>query len=161
MKKYIAIIKTAQLDRLSTALQSREFYQRFPTIYKGEAEKAAEEVNAIYEQFPFEELGAAINDAEKRARTRCISPHDVIKALLKLHEKGMHGTPFAGVSVSLNPKAQEFPHAYRGTPESTWVCAVYDGTAWKITEICRAICTRSPYGITWTERAKQAVIDNF
>ena len=160
-KKYIAIIKTALLAELSTATQAQDFYRRYPDTFPGRAESMQKLVNAIYEKFPQSDLAEGIAEAEKRARARCITPYDVIKGLLQMHEKGMHGAPFAGVAIQINPHAQKFPVKYRGIPQSTWVCAIYDGAAWKITKIYRAECNGRPYRITWTERAKQAVIEDF
>ena len=107
-------------------------------------------------------LSAAIKEAEGRATARTISANDIVSRLKEI-EKGLNipKKNMNGVSVDVDENAQDFPRAYKYTPESTHFYATFKGGAWIITGIERARCKRDSQKITitLTEEAKAAIID--
>jgi hypothetical protein len=78
-----------------------------------------------------------------------------VEKRLNITKKAMNG-----VTVCIDIHAQNFPNAYRGTPESTYFTAEYRNGSWRITEISRRITSRAGHGtkIYLTEDAKTALL---
>ena len=93
-----------------------------------------------------EKLNAAIQEAERKARTRTITAEN-IKDMLELVDDRLKlvstKTDAVGTLVFGDPNAQHFPSAYHGIPESTHFVAELTRTGWKVVSIDRGIC-RSP-----------------
>lgn len=109
----------------------------------------------------YKKLENAIDEAEHRCTVRCISVDDICRYLISV-EKRLDITKKAmnGVTVCIDIHAQNFPSAYRGTPESTYFKAVYKNGSWRITEISRRRTSRAGHGtmIHLTEDAKTALL---
>lgn len=107
-------------------------------------------------------LSAAIREAEGRATARTITARDIVSRLKEI-EKGLniHKKNMNGISVHVDENAQDFPRAYKYTPESTHFYATFKGGSWIITGIERARCRSASQKITitLTEEAKAAIID--
>ena len=67
---------------------------------------------------------------------------------------------YEGIEVEIDVNAQDFPNAYKYTPESTIFCAVYKNRNWHITNIRRDTCKRPKEKITLVlpSETKQAII---
>lgn len=119
------------------------------------------ELQAASESYPYTEIAEAAEAVEKRCTVRTLDAEYAVFMIAELHNKGIKGKRFAGIEVRFNPCAQKFPNAYKGIPESTQFDVVYDGRAWKITQIFRYICDNTRCRILWTDEAKKAVIEDF
>lgn len=110
----------------------------------------------------YKKLENVIDEAEHRCTVRCISVDAICRYLIAV-EKRLDITKKAmnGVTVCIDIHAQNFPNAYRGTPESTYFTAEYRNGSWRITDIRRGGTRRSGHGIkiTLTEEAQKAVLD--
>lgn len=109
-----------------------------------------------------EKIDAAIRTAEGRASVRQISAKliitvaDGIAARLAIPKKAM-----VGIRVEADPNAQQFPNAYKYTPESTHFTMIYKPGGWYLTDIMRAP-TKAPtraYSVVLTDEAKQAIVE--
>lgn len=109
----------------------------------------------------YKKLENVIDETEHRCTVRCISVDDICRYLIAV-EKRLDITKKAmnGVTVTIDIHAQNFPSAYRGTPESTYFKAVYKNGSWRITEISRRRTSRAGHGtmIHLTEDAKTALL---
>jgi hypothetical protein len=98
-----------------------------------------------------EKLTAAINDAQARASVRTIVAADVEWAIGGIEQrlKGlMYKKDWAGLVFDCDMNAQEFPGAYKGTPESTHFTLERGATGWFVTAIYRGECRRPTQRIT-------------
>lgn len=109
-----------------------------------------------------EPLSAAIREAEGRATARCLTARDVMFALESITKNLNIGkTLMRGIKATVCPAAQDFPRAYKYTPEATTFCAEYKPGGWVVTGIERTKCPRASqeYYIELTENAKTAILD--
>lgn len=109
-----------------------------------------------------EPLSAAIREAEGRATARCLTARDVLFALESITENlNIPAKHMRGIKATVCPAAQDFPRAYKYTPDATTFCAEYKSAGWVITDIARTVCPRASqeYHIELTEDAKAAILD--
>lgn len=107
-------------------------------------------------------LAEAIRVAEGRASARCVTAEDVVDAVRRLDEKiCIAKTKLDGVTADIDINAQNFPNAYRYTPESTHVTVENRRGHWYVTDIRRAPCKRESrvYEVTHTDASREAIID--
>lgn len=108
-----------------------------------------------------EKLTAAIKEAEGRATARTVTANDIIRVLNNVG-KGIPKTKLSGTIVHYDG-AEHFPNAYKYRPESThWTAENIKGK-WYVTNIARCTCPnreRWNTSITYSEEAKQAILDN-
>lgn len=108
-----------------------------------------------------EKLTAAIKEAEGRATARTVTANDITRVLNNIG-KGIPKTKLSGTVVHYDG-AEYFPNAYKYRPESThWVAENIKGK-WYVTDIHRDTCpnrVRWNTSITYSEEAKQAILDN-
>ncbi|MBO7043556.1 hypothetical protein J6W34_03305 [bacterium] len=106
-----------------------------------------------------------LNKVQKKCSTRTITLEEISKTLndytesLSISKKSLIGTEI--VDCDLN--AQNFPNAYRFTPESTHFSAIYKSTGWVITDIWRSR-TNAPTKkliAKLSETAKESLIARF
>lgn len=66
-----------------------------------------------------------------------------------------------GVTIQVDHNAQDFPSAYKYTPESTHFTAVHTGKEWKLTDLRRDTTLRASkaFRVFLTEEAKAAILD--
>ena len=103
-------------------------------------------------------IRAWIDEAESRARVRCISAGDIMRAIDRvpdaIRKKSLIGCEVKGY----DPSAQNFPGRYRGIPESTHVDLIYRASGWAITAIYRRRCTSDRGALILTDAAKADII---
>lgn len=90
-----------------------------------------------------EKINAAIATAEGRATARCITADDIHIMIDEIEStliKRMYKKDWAGLEFSVDPNAQSFPGAYRGTPESTQFTVMRKASGWFVTDISRMTC---------------------
>lgn len=106
----------------------------------------------------------AIRAAEGRATARTITPEEVVSALDIVERKlDLPKKHLDGVTVDIDYHAQDFPRAYKYTPESTHFCAVYKRGSWRVIDIYRATTRRASqaYKVDLTDAAKEAIIAHY
>lgn len=109
-----------------------------------------------------EKLTEAIKTAEGRATVRKITAATILDELHTVETRlNIPKKALAGVAVVIDANAQNFPNAYKYTPESTIFRAVYRGGAWRITDIYRDTTHRAYHGheIIFTDAARAAILD--
>lgn len=109
-------------------------------------------------------LEQAIAQEQGKARERLLTAQDVVKALQQFErELAIPKKCLEGVKVSVDVNAQDFPRAYKWTPESTQFTAIRRGGKWRVTSICRYKCCASghKFGVWHTGESRQAIIDRF
>lgn len=109
------------------------------------------------------EIAEAIKEAEGKARSRTITPDDIMEDLCAVQNHlRISKTAMKGITVTINHNAQTFPNAYKkmGNPESTYFSAEHNGKGWKLTEIYRDTCRATKASIHLTDNAKTAIIRN-
>lgn len=94
-----------------------------------------------------ENLEAMLAEAQpKRIKARTITIRDILDALAHLTywmETFTTATDAVGTEVTIDVNARTFPHAYKGSPESTLFDAKYTSSGWKITRIYRYFTIQS------------------
>ena len=106
-------------------------------------------------------LTEAIEEAQKRCTARTIDAFIVCRNLEEVERRlDLPKRALEGISVTVDPNAQDFPKAYKYTPESTVFSAVYKSGSWKITDVTREKTAKLFQGtrVTLTEEAKAEVI---
>lgn len=95
-----------------------------------------------------EKLSAALDEVQKFSRVRTITVEDIRDTLADV-EKRLNITKKAleGAQVRADINAQNFPSAYKYTPESTVFRAVFRGGKWRIAAIARERTDRAGHGI--------------
>lgn len=109
-------------------------------------------------------LSDAIKAAEGRAKERTADAVGILSAIGEI-EKRLNITKKSldGVKITVDINAQDFPRAYKYTPNSTIFEAVFRGGKWRITDIYRSRTHAAGRGtvVQLTEAAKAAIIANF
>ena len=107
-------------------------------------------------------INAAIKEAEGRATARTITAMDVNSAAEKITRRlNISKTALKGVSAHVDPWAQDFPRAYKYTPESTQFDLIYTGSGWALVNVDRDRThgARNAAQIRLTDAARAAVLD--
>lgn len=106
-------------------------------------------------------LQEAIKEAEGKARERKLNYHDIFYYLEKVEKKlSITKKALEGTEVVVNSNAQDFPKAYKWTPESTFFDAIFLRGTWRVTRIYRDTCGNKHVKINLSETAKEAIITN-
>lgn len=107
-------------------------------------------------------IEAAIAEAEGKASVRCVG-FDTVDEVCRHIEKVL-AVPkkyLEGVKFSVDPHAQNFPKAYKYTPESTQFDVEFSKGKWRVSDFRRAK-TRAPNNrylcVVMPEETKQAII---
>ena len=108
-------------------------------------------------------IDAVIAEAQGKARERTISAISVILALSQVERTlDIPRSRLDGIRVDADLNAQAFPRAYKYPAMSTAFTAKYRNGSWRLTDVERRYCRRSPkIAITHTEQSKEALIDRF
>lgn len=110
-------------------------------------------------------LETALKEAQGRATTKTLEPKEVFYELSFIEDRlpRMTKKDMEGITISVDPYAQDKPRAYKYTMVSTQFSAIYKGGSWRITEIRRAETRRSGHGfkVTLTEQAKAAILNHY
>lgn len=107
-------------------------------------------------------LKDAIKEAEGRATARRISINDIFAHCKAVEEKlNISKKAMNGVKIHCDPNAQEFPKAYKYTPESTHFTAEYKNGTWRVTDVFRDVCGKHDTAIELTEEAEKAILTHY
>lgn len=130
---------------------------KYAARHRAEADDIAQEIYTKSRQ-----LDDAIKQAEGRATARTLSVTAVLDTLLSIDArfKFAHKKDKNGMVAEIDYHAQDFPRAYKYTPESTQFRAEYKRNAWYITDIRRDACNKTGRKIiiTMPEALKEALI---
>lgn len=120
----------------------------------------------VYKGGNLERITQWIREAEGRATVRTVSVRSMGAALKAAEDRLLAVAAkksLKGSKLSVDINAQDFPSAYRYTPESTHFEAVYNGREWVITSIERKRCRGSAQKCIChlTEEAKESIIASY
>ena len=111
-----------------------------------------------------EQLQAAIEEAEGRAKARTITAMTVLWAVKEVEQTlSIPKKHMIGIRVRCDLHAQKYPNAYKYTPESTQFNLERFPSGWFVTDIerWRTGGTEKKFTITLTDDAKAALIERF
>lgn len=119
-------------------------------------------MNIIIDQKHIDKISQEIKQAEGRATARTITAQDIIdecdRILQRYYGLGASLESLEGTEIHININAQDFPNAYKYTPESTWFDAVYRGKKWRLTDVTRRTCTNYRGSVDLRETARDAIM---
>ena len=116
----------------------------------------------IIKEANIEKITAAIKEAEGRASARTVTAEEIIKVAKRITRNlDITKKAMVGIRAYVDPNAQDFPSAYKYTPESTQFGMIYTSSGWAMTSIsrCKTKGSRHAVALILTEEAKAAVID--
>lgn len=106
-------------------------------------------------------IEAMIEEAQKRARERKVDFDDIVKALDDIEKSlGIAKKSMIGITADIDIHAQDFPKAYKYTPESTQVMLVRKTSGWDLISVERWHTRKDGHRIELklTDEAKEAII---
>lgn len=109
-------------------------------------------------------IEAELNEVQKRSRARTITMNDIQSMLNKMESYlDIPKKHLEGVKFEADWNAQNFPRAYKYSPDSTIVEGIYSKGKWRITNIYRYTTHREGHmlDIELTDEAKEALVDRF
>ena len=110
-----------------------------------------------------ERIESAIKDAQGKATARTIDFDDILKDIKEIeYTLGIAKKYMLGIKADIDHNAQDFPKAYKYTPESTHYMLVRKTSGWAITGICRRRTrgSKHTYNLELTEDAKREIINS-
>ena len=109
-----------------------------------------------------EKLEKAIKEAEGRATARTLTAEQVCERLYQIDlQFGITKKALEGTEITVNAHAQDFPRAYRYTPESTFFRAVFKRGQWEIYDIYRDTCRNQKVYAKLPDTAKAEIIAKY
>lgn len=114
-----------------------------------------------YDQFMVakSELESVLDSVQARSKVRTITVRGILDILKQIDSQlNITNKAKEGTTITVDINAQDFPRAYKYTPESTVFDAVYKSGEWRITDIRRDICKRHKAFITLSDTAKEAIL---
>lgn len=111
-----------------------------------------------------EKIQKAINEAEGKARERKVTAKQLIACAEKLDKKlGIAPAHLKGVTARVDINAQDFPNAYKYTPESTVATLEHTGRAWALIDVKRDRTDIASKAVrfTLTEEAREWIVKRF
>jgi len=108
-------------------------------------------------------IETCIAEAEGRATVRTITFEQIEYAIERIEkELDITAKYMRGVTACVDPNAQDFPRAYKYTPQSTWVKLERCASGWAVIGIWRDITASPSHAIcvSLTKEAKEAIIEN-
>ncbi len=119
--------------------------------------------NQIERQFP--KIQTALEEAQKRCTARTIDLADICEALDEIDKHfGLKKKDMEGLTVKVDCNAQDFPRAYKHTPESTVFSAYFKSGSWRIYNIYRDTTAKPGHGVQVIDlpvTTKNALIEKY
>lgn len=109
-------------------------------------------------------LEEAIREAEGRATARTIIVRWIYEAAERIEKTlGIPKNAMVGIKADVDYYNQNFPNAYKFTPESTQFTLERFASGWAVTAIWRGRTKRAghEYTLTLTDLAKEKLIERF
>ena len=163
-------MKAINLKKAYALTERQKSLRESVAYYEGRRPQKADELKAelatVSEELKAElgKLEAALDDVHKRCTARTIDADRVLWILQKYFDKlGITKKAAEGIVVRVDPEAQDFPSAYKWTPDSTSFTARFHAGSWIITDIRRQSCARYKDQIiaTLPEEAKNAILAQY
>ena len=110
-----------------------------------------------------EKIEKIIKEAEGRATARTIDYGSMSMAIDRLEESlGIPKKHMIGIVADIDVNAQDFPRAYKYTPESTHFRVIRKQSGWDLERVYRDRTRRynHEFHVTLTEQAKEAIIES-
>lgn len=112
-------------------------------------------------------LSNELKEVQKSCTARTIDIDD-IKKIIKEIEKNLEfrrlpKSTWDGLVVYCNPYQDQFPNAYKYTPDGTFFNLTYRNNCWRVLSIDRGICSGSPnrkLEYRFTDEQKQKMLDS-
>lgn len=152
-------------ERLYPDKFSNEDYSKMYNTIKA-ANKSLRESDAATKKI-YDRVAAALKDAQKRARERLVSAEEIIEdtydELQHFKMSGVCKKNMAGSIITYLPGAENFPRAYKYTPQGTYFTIEFSKTGAYLIDIGRDDCSRESYGrrVNLTDTAKMDIIKNW
>lgn len=130
-------------------------------IQTADKKKGDKTMKIIVKESNKEKLNAAIRSAEGRATARTITADIIIRSAERITRNiGIPKKYMIGITAYVDYHAQDFPNAYKYTPESTQFNMIYTPSGWAVCSIERWKTHRAnqAVNITLTEEAKEEII---
>ena len=92
----------------------------------------------------YAKINKALVFAEEKCSVRTVLTSEVFSAVDEIEKQlsqVLYKKDWVGLKFQIDPNAQTFPGAYKGTPESTIIAIEYKKTSWFVTDIFRGRCT--------------------
>lgn len=108
-----------------------------------------------------EKIDAAIKTAEGRASARTITADCILRSVQKITSRlSIPKKAMVGITATIDINAQDFPNAYKYTPESTIITVEYTRSGWTLTDIYRDRTRRASRAVVMflPEQAKEAIL---
>lgn len=108
-----------------------------------------------------EKIEAAIKMAEGRSTARTITYNDIVCDIARIEEKlNIAKKHMEGIKADVDHNAQDFPSAYKYTPESTQYCIIRKKSGWVLYYVGRQTTrgAKHTYKLQLTDEAKQEII---
>ena len=100
-----------------------------------------------------EKLNQAINEVQGKATARTIDADSVEYRVKQIEEKlstVLHKKDWVGIKAQIDHNGQDFPNAYKYTPNSTVVYLKRTGSGWFVTQIGRCVTSSANRQIVLT-----------
>lgn len=119
-------------------------------------------VNIVIKVENKDRIEEAIRKVEGRATARTIDFEIILKSIEKIEDHlGIAKKDMTGCEATVDFYADDFPQAYKWTPESTQFHIKKTASGWNLISVYRAKCGRykERYFVSLTEEAKKAVLE--
>ena len=110
-----------------------------------------------------DKLQKELERIQKRTTARNISVDDLFSIIKEIESNlGIAKNKMVGIVADVDYNAQDFPRAYKYTPESTQITIQKVTSGWALTNIERYRCRtpKSKYILRLTDDAKKAIIES-
>lgn len=109
-------------------------------------------------------ISAVLNEVQGKCKARTIDFYDIIHAIESVEKKvSIPKCRLDGTTITIDIHGDDFPSAYKYTPESTIFSATNVKGKWHITEIKRTACHRYNQRVicNLSSMAKDALLESF
>lgn len=174
LKAALAAYRTAEEKEQQTmwARESLERAEKFGTDIRIASEtakleaarKSQKDAEEAFAEAAGKALAGVLDEVQKRCSARTVTPEVIVEILARLEDKlAITKKAMEGLVVRVDPCAQDFPGAYKYTPESTQFSARYSNGSWRVTELERAATRRQNQRIVveHTEVSKAAILARY
>ena len=112
-------------------------------------------------------LQELLNTSQERCITRTLDLEDVKKLIKKIEKRltdlGLLKTYRNDLKVDCNPYQEEYPQAYKYTPQGTHITLVYKNNNWRVLTAYRANCNgkdEKALEFIFTDDQKERILNN-
>lgn len=119
-------------------------------------------LNIIIKESNRARIEKILEKVQKKSRVRTIN-YDMLQSEIEKVNRRLCDIPATyqvGIEVDIDIHAENFPNAYRWTPESTQFSMIRTSSGWKLLDIYRGTTKREKYRALFklTDEAKEALL---